>query len=180
MSDDSKLSRLLRREPPAEYLEEYAKAVARPQVRESATYTSLFVFDLGAERVALPVTSLQEVLQPALRIHALPNRRHPALLGLVNLHGKLEICVSLYALLRGPARAPQEEARMLVWGSSTHRFVTPITGTHGVIRVKGQDLHPFAAGPTSVVDSTFALAGLPVGVLSLAEVNEQLARVLSR
>jgi chemotaxis-related protein WspD len=180
VSEDSKLSRLLRREPPAEYLEEYARVVAKPQVREEATYASLFVFDLGPERVALPVTSLQEVLQPPLRIHSLPNRRHPALLGLVNLHGKLEICVSLFALLRGVSRAPQEETRMLVWGSNTQRFVSPITGTHGVVRVKVQELQPFAAGPTSVVESTFVLAAQPVGVLSLPEVNEQLTRVLSR
>lgn len=180
MSDDSKLSRLLRREPPPEYLEEFAKVVARPQIVEQAAYTSLFVFTIGSERVALPVSTLQEVLQPALRIHELPNRRSLALLGLVNLHGKLEVCVSLYALLRGASRTPEPEARMLVWGQATQRFVSPISGTHGVVRVKLQDLQAFDAGPSSVVESTFLLDSEPVAVLSMAEVLNQLSRALSR
>ena len=87
----------------AQSLSEYAS--------READATSWLVFRIGDEWLGLPTTIFQQVAQ--LRpIHSLPHRRHRAVLGVVNVRGRLLVCASL-ARLFGIASAVGQDGRRL-------------------------------------------------------------------
>lgn len=67
----------------------------------SATRTSVVIFRLGEEWLALPTGVFQEVseVRVGLQLHRLPHRGRSLVLGLVNLRGELLVCASLGRLL---------------------------------------------------------------------------------
>jgi chemotaxis-related protein WspD len=66
--------------------------LAEPEARADSESTSMLVFRLGREWLALPATSLVEVT--ALRpLHRVPHRTSGVLEGLVNIRGQLQLCV---------------------------------------------------------------------------------------
>lgn len=89
--------------------------------RRQAT-ESVLVFRLGDEWLAMPTRALRQVA-PTRAIHRVPHRKHPAVLGVVNIEGALRLCISLSALLGvdPAARAPDQpqHQRLLVVDSVT-------------------------------------------------------------
>ncbi|MCO6417948.1 chemotaxis protein CheW [Siccirubricoccus sp. KC 17139] len=152
---------LLNRPAPAGYLEEWTGHVARRGAfsglsaeagagAEGAAALSVVIFRLGTEWLALPSRLLEEVTEMR-RVHSLPRRRSNVVLGVVNIHGGLLICVSL-AILLGLAPGPpptdrraELQRRMLVIGRDSGRFVFPAEEVHGIQRVPADSLRPAPA-----------------------------------
>jgi chemotaxis-related protein WspD len=94
------------RPAPPGYLEAWQRVLEIPDERPDSDATSLLVFRLDKEWLALPTAVLAEVT-PIRRIHAIPHRTGTALAGIVNIRGRLELCMSLHAVLGVPGRPSQ-------------------------------------------------------------------------
>jgi chemotaxis-related protein WspD len=72
-------------------------STASDEQKQGADTVSCLVFRIGGEWLGLPTAIFRQVAQ--LRpIHSLPHRRHRAVLGVVNVRGRLVVCVSLARL----------------------------------------------------------------------------------
>jgi chemotaxis-related protein WspD len=69
-----------------------------PPGGDTAEGVSVLIFRIGEEWLALP-TAVFEQVTGIQRIHSLPHRRNPAMLGVVSIRGALVICASLVELL---------------------------------------------------------------------------------
>lgn len=149
------------RPAPEGYLEAWRAILEEPVEAVEAEATSLLVFRVDKEWLALPATVLVEVT-PVRRIHAVPHRRGTPLAGLVNIRGELRLCLSLHAVLGlpgGPRSAvaagagdpPEAEAmpRLLVIEPAGQRpgdrWVVGVDDVAGVQRVPRSDLRPVPA-----------------------------------
>jgi chemotaxis-related protein WspD len=92
------------REAPEGYLEAWSQLLEEPEETVDPDSTSVLVFRLGREWLALPATALIEVT-PLRPLHHVPHRTGGVLDGLVNIRGQLQLCVSLYSLLGLEGRA---------------------------------------------------------------------------
>ena len=102
-------SRLLfQRAAPQDYLEEWSQVVADETKEILTTSYSIVTFRIGREWYGLTTGSLVEV-HHFIAAHRLPHAKNPALLGLVNIRGALQICVSLRQLLSAPDDARNNE-----------------------------------------------------------------------
>lgn len=157
---------------PSGYQEEWTEIVASRKQEQARTGLAAMVFRLGREWLALPASIVEEVVE--LRtVHNLPHRSSPVLCGLVNIRGKLQLCVSLAALLgieAGEAREQKKEhrsiyPRMLVVHNEQHRFVFAVDEALGTHRYAAKDLESLPATLTG------ALTKYSVGALQLGEKN---------
>jgi chemotaxis-related protein WspD len=90
--------RLLRTEPPEGYRAQCTRILAAVDETKPVNISSAFVFRVGSEWLALPARLIQEVVNMG-PIHSIPNMPGKALRGLVNIHGRLHICVSIGRVL---------------------------------------------------------------------------------
>jgi chemotaxis-related protein WspD len=142
------LSRPLAEEYGREWAAHYAQAADEREVQR----VSVLVFRVGAEWLALSPTLFLEVsgMRP---IHSLPHRRSRVVLGLANVRGGLQICVSLAELLGLPAggeASANARRRLLVGGPKAGKFVFPVDEVQG--------LHRFDPAEARPVPSTLAQA----------------------
>ena len=92
---------------PLGYLDEWRAILEEPAEEVAADTTSVLVFRLDTEWLALPTAVLVEVT-PVRTLHRLPHRPGGVLAGLVNIRGQLQLCASLHGLVGlpgGPATA---------------------------------------------------------------------------
>ena len=149
------------RPAPEGYLEAWRAILEEPVEAVEAEATSLLVFRVDQEWLALPAPVLVEVT-PVRRIHAVPHRRGTPLAGLVNIRGELRLCLSLHAILglpggpraeatTGPGDAAEAEAvpRLLViepaGPRAGERWVVGVDDVAGVQRVPRSALRPVPA-----------------------------------
>src|SRR6185312_13730242 len=85
--------------PPTDYRRGFAEYFSQIKRRATPGKLSAVFFRLGAEWFALSTHVFQEVAEHR-RIHSLPHRRDGHLLGLINIRGELQLCVSLGRLLQ--------------------------------------------------------------------------------
>lgn len=135
---------LLERDLPPGYQEEAAQALAVEKTEEPPGAESLVIFRIEREWLALPTRLLAEVVDPE-KFHSLPHRKNPVLLGVVNVHGDIQLCVSLRALLdieEAPGapreRRPATHRRMMVIGEPGAQWVFPVDEILGIDRVRPQ------------------------------------------
>lgn len=152
------------------------------------TVTTLFVFRLGVEWLALPMKDVVEVLERR-NVHSLPHRESPNLLGIVNVAGELVPCLSLHRTLQ--IEEPKSEsgalarrpARMLVLARHERRFVTRVDEVHGRHEVPLRDLAPapatVAQARSAFSEQVFSWEGQSVGLLDAERVFAALERSLS-
>jgi len=101
------------REAPEGYLEAWSRVLEEPDEAVAIDATSVLVFRMGREWLALPTHALVEItiVRP---LHRVPHRTAGVLAGLVNIRGQLQLCVSLHDLLgiddAAPARAVAHDA----------------------------------------------------------------------
>jgi chemotaxis-related protein WspD len=148
---------LLDRVPPNGYLADWTRHFAAGKTEDEAKRDdrrdrgSALIFRIGAEWLALPATSIQEVaeLRP---IHSLPRRRDGIVLGIANVRGEILICISLAALLGLAAGAAPDgpsarnvHRRLIVAGRSERRVVMPVDEVYGVERFRISALAPLPA-----------------------------------
>ena len=89
---------LLNRDLPPDYQEERTLQLAERRVQGSPGTNTAFIFRIGKEWFAIPVAFVREVAEMG-PIHTIPHRSNNILQGLVNIKGKLEICIAIDAVL---------------------------------------------------------------------------------
>ena len=148
---------LLERDLPEACREEWTGIVASGKETESPGTVSVVIFRVWQEWLALHTRLFREVVDPQ-KIHTLPHRKNPVLLGLVNVHGEIQLCISLKDLLdiRGKSEENGEKKgyrRMMVVSSEGNQWVFPVEKIHGICRI-----HPdsFQNTPVTVAKSRSA------------------------
>lgn len=121
---------------------------------------SLVIFRLGDEWLALPANLFIEVTEPSL-IHSLPHRSNKVLLGLINIRGEIQMCVSLKAMLQLDNYATNSGTigtnRLVVLEREGERWVFLVDELHGIRRVQASDLSNVPA-TVSKVPQTYTSA----------------------
>jgi chemotaxis-related protein WspD len=163
---------LLDREPPAGTHAAWTAHFAEPPARTAAQPRSIFVFRIGRDWLAAPASLVVEVA-PERTIHSLPHRRGGALMGVVNVHGALVVCLSLGAVLGLDAAASTGErqfarARLLLIRHGDLRAACPVDEISGIHRVE----------PSALVDTPAALAGARACVAHVWSWNDGAVGVL--
>jgi chemotaxis-related protein WspD len=138
---------LLEREMPENYREEWVQVFVDKKEEELPGTTPLIIFRLTNQWFGLPAQLLEEVISPQ-PFHTVPHRESPILLGIVNVHGEIQLCISLQHLLElgegaKSAEPPAEEAhkvyqRMIVINRDNNRWVFPVDEVLGMHRVDAQ------------------------------------------
>lgn len=145
-------SRVLSRPLSEDYEREWAAHYAQAADERETQGVSVLLFRVGGEWLALSPLLFLEVseMRP---IHSLPHRRSRVMLGLANVRGELQICLSLMELLGLPAAretAASARRRLLVGGPRAGKFVFPVDEVQG--------LHRFDPAEARPVPSTLAQA----------------------
>jgi len=183
------------RGPPVGYLDAWRTILEEPEAEADADATSLLVFRVEKEWLALPAATLVEVT-PVRTIHAVPHRQGTPLAGLVNIRGQLQLCLSLHAILGlagGPVAggaaaeaAAEAVARLLVVERRRDRvldrWVLGADEIAGVQRVPRTTLRPV---PSTVLQAAHCSAALfdwqerTVAVLDEGRLFDALARAVA-
>jgi len=147
--------RLLDQPPPAGYLEQWAVQLAAPPRHEEVDTLSTVLFRLAGEPLALPTAAFVEAVEMR-PTHRVPHRSGAVLLGVVNIRGELQLCVSLAALLnlQSMAEQPPSRPRLAVVERDGARWVFPVDELLGVHRVPRRAL---AAPPATIAHDAAAL-----------------------
>lgn len=152
---------------PAGYAREWRDAVAAPVAADPAS-TSVVVFRLGREWLAIDTVAVAEVAE--LRtVHRVAHRTHTLLAGIVNIRGKIQLCLSLAELLDvakvepGAEGALPSHGRLAVIQSDGETWVFPVDELRGV--------HRFPTGELVAPPATLpaALASLTRGTFRLGD-----------
>jgi len=137
---------LLDRAAPQGYLDEWTGVLAREKEERPQDTASAVIFRLGGEWLALATGVFKEMTEVRV-IHRLPHRSNDILLGIVNIGGEIQLCVSLAGLL---GLEPSEDAdadarhgvyrRMAVVERERERWVFGVDEVHGIHRFRAGDL----------------------------------------
>ncbi len=142
-------------------------------VEQRKTRSAMLV-RLGTEWFALPILALDQVIERRA-VHSLPHRRNPALLGLVNVHGQLLICMSLARLLGladDVAAETSHGQRMVVMRCASGRVVFPVDEVQHNIRFhEGELLASPATTRRSLANYTTGLLKAGRGLAALLDEN---------
>lgn len=143
---------LLDRPLPPGYLDDWTSHFARPPKASEVKSQSVLLFRIASEWLAISALVLQEVAE-VRKIHSLPHRRSPIVLGLVNIRGELLICVSLTETLslqpdsNSLSSSKTTPKRFLVVKRGPSRFVFPIDEVYGIVE---HDPHQLKDVPSTV------------------------------
>jgi chemotaxis-related protein WspD len=181
--------RLLDREHPDGYRQEWTDLLANRKDAGKVETVSIIVFRLREELLALKTVFFQEAAEAAVP-HSIPLRTGEIFRGVVNVNGELILCVSVAALLgiTGEAAgggAPERKVypRLVVVSREGQRFAFPADEVLGVHRFSPADLQEL---PATVSRSIRALTAgiLPwqertVGLLEEEKFFDALSRSLA-
>jgi chemotaxis-related protein WspD len=139
---------LLNQPLPTGYQEEWAVILATPTAQSGSLRTeSLTIFRLQGEWFGLSA-AVFEAVTPIGPIRPIPQRSNDVLLGLVNIGGELQLCVSLAALLGlppSPIGPPATRPRLVVVKLAGARWVFPVDDIYGIERFSANDIKPAPA-----------------------------------
>jgi chemotaxis-related protein WspD len=160
---------LLDREPPDGYGEGWLEAL---EALRSASGRPVLVFQVaGGELLALPASVLREVLEWRA-IRTIPHQREGLLLGLVNIGGDLQLCVSLEALLGLPQPDPvmrPPRGRLLAIGANGVEWAVLVQDALALHEVPDDGLTPppatITASASPYVRGLFTWRDQNVGLL---------------
>lgn len=134
---------LLERDLPQDYTREWTEALASKKEEELPGTVSVVIFRLEHEWLALSTQLFEEIIdveQGQSLLHTIPHRKNPALLGLINVHGEIRLCVSLKDLLKLekaeelPERITLHQ-RMIVIQRNGEQWVFPVDEIQGISRI---------------------------------------------
>jgi chemotaxis-related protein WspD len=122
---------LLERELPEEYQSEWGEIFAVKKIDAPVGTIALVIFRIEDEWLSLPAKLFAEIvdLRP---VHTLPHKRNSVLLGLINIHGEIQICVSLKDLIgleskeENEPTEKKEQAFMMMVIKNDERWVFPV------------------------------------------------------
>jgi chemotaxis-related protein WspD len=177
----------LQRPVEADYRDDWARELARPLPPPARTDAAAMAFRVGTEWLAVPLALATEVA-PLAPVHRLPHRDGGALLGVVNVGGRLLPAVSLARLMgvdtenAPPPAGRHAFARLLVLAAGGQRVALPVDEVHGVLRHAQDALRPPAANvgraPSPLVAGIIADGALDAALLDTARLAAQLEGVL--
>jgi len=174
---------LLDRPLPADYRRERTNHFARAKTLTQPALTSVLIFRLGPDWLALPSTAFQEVAERR-PIHTLPHRRGGVVLGLANVRGELLVCVSLAGLLGKESSSTlasglSPRGRLLVVKRASHRLVFPVDEVFGIHRCHVGDIkEPPATIANSALTYTRGVFARPPGMVTRAAEDERAVGLL--
>ena len=169
--------KLLQTNPPEDYRSEWTKILSTEKEIKAINVKSAFVFRAGVEWLALPSHMIQEVVNMG-PIHSIPNINNKVLRGLVNIHGRLQICVSIGRVLAIEKLERTEEQldpnyispeRLVVVLQDNHLVAFPVSEVKGTIRYTPEmikDLPVTVSGSKAVYTmGILHLEGADIGLL---------------
>lgn len=179
--------RNLQRPVGPEYREEWASHFRLPAQARSINDSAVLAFRIGREWLAMPAANIAAVA-PTAPSHRLPHRDGGALLGIVNVAGKLLPSVSLATLLGVDERDAVSAggrhtfARLLVMTWDEQSFAIPVADLHGIVRYASGALQPPPAtinrGLVRYLTGIVTESTMHIGVLDAALLGHQMARLL--
>ncbi len=149
---------------PAGYLDEWTSDLAKEKKAVSRSALSAFIFRLGAEWLALPAGIVNEVVEK-LVIRSIPFKNKALLLGMVNIRGEIQLCVSLNHLLALEGNADEEDnqkqnrvvfGRMVFIGEKDAKWAFPVDEVYGIYKFGEDELKksPVTASKSAINYST--------------------------
>src|SRR5260221_7164238 len=129
---------------PEEYRKDWTDLLRKSKEGHQAGTESVLVFKTGDEWLALPTTLLREIME-IRAVHRVPLRSSAVLLGLVNVRGEIQLCISLAGLL-GIELADDEPAgnnsarRMIVADRGGEIWAFPADRIHGTHPIQSNSL----------------------------------------
>lgn len=177
---------LLDREAPGNYLVEWVSLLAQEREAVSREGSSVQVFRLMSEWLALPARCWVEIV--AVRpVRHIPHRSNRILMGLVSVRGETHLCVSLANLLGiEQAERPDDPGargaalRFCMVKRDNGGWIFPADEVHGLVSYSERDVE----GVPSTVAKSFQkftrgllnIAGRKVGLLDETAVFDALSR----
>jgi len=128
---------LLERALPEAYKNEWGDILLKKKGKEPVGAIAVVVFRIASEWMALPAGLFAEIIED-VGIHTLPHRKTPILLGLVNVHGEIQLCVSLKHLMNLEDATVKKRAsekakkRLMVVSKDGEQWVFPVNEIHGI------------------------------------------------
>ena len=166
--------RILERPLDNAYRTHWAGQLRQPRIAAETPDASALVFRVGAEWLAVAATTVA-LIAPVAPVHRVPHRSGGALLGVVNVGGRLVPALSLARLLgideTGAAAVTGRHvfARLLVLDCAGQRCALPVAELKGLVRYASARLAAPAAtinkGLERHLGGVLAEDGLLVGVL---------------
>jgi len=133
-------------ELPADYSNDWTTHFAQERQTEAADTSSVLIFRIGTEWLALPTVFFVEITE-VRAIHSLPHRRGGNVRGLVSVRGELLICVSISHLLglEDIDEAKKEkhrttQPRLLVVSHEANRLAFSVDEVEGICRFRNVEL----------------------------------------
>ena len=175
--------RMLEQPLTEEYRAELTRIYAHPAEEIAQKSHSTFIFRAGEEWLGIHSSLIKEVVDMG-PIHSIPHKSSRVFRGIVNIRGKLELCVSIGGVLRiEPAQKKYNFAspeRLIVASNSGQSVVFPVSQVLGPYQYDAKDLKPL---PVTISGSkavyTKYILSLPhydVGILD----DTLLFRILAR
>lgn len=137
----------LDRPAPPGYLAEVTTALAHDGQARAPDSVSTVVFEVGEQLFAIDTKAVVEVTSPRTP-HRVGHRTGRIFAGLVNIHGQLELCCSLYGLLQIETvklERSRARTRMLLVEHEGLRWSFEVAAVHGVQRFEAADISPVPA-----------------------------------
>lgn len=181
----SRTGRLLLDRPLSDdYRQELISHFQKSTPKREEKSKSAFVFMAGGEWLALSSFLVSEVVNIG-PIHTIPHKNSRIFRGIVNIRGRLELCVSIGGVLRIGKRCrvlrgvPTLE-RLIVVQKDDQSIVFPVTEVLGAVRYKPSTVKPLPAtvsGSKAVYTTgIITVNGKDVGLLD----DKMLFRILTR
>lgn len=136
--------RLLDRPLSDNYRQEWTRHFSEERRLPEAGNTSVILFRIQTEWLALPTHSFQEIAEQR-PLHSLPNRPGGIVLGLANVRGELVTCISLGHFLQVEGMASLESIRayyrrLLIVNWEGTKLAFPVDEVHGPNRFHPREL----------------------------------------
>lgn len=136
--------KLLERTPESSYIAQWTELIVKEKEESKfQSERSLVIFRLADEWFALPTAVFSEV-SPVRVVHRIPHRTNEVICGVVNVKGRLLLCVNLHYLLetkftKGEGRLEKME-RMLSIQSDGEEWIFSVDELYGIYHTMGEPL----------------------------------------
>jgi chemotaxis-related protein WspD len=176
--------RFFDRSIPEDYRLDWTEILRKEKEVYQADTTSIIVFGIADEWLALPTALLREVVD-FRSVHHVPRRSGRVLLGLVNIRGEIQLCVSLAGLFEIESHeetpwARHSVKRMIVVERDGEVWVFPVDKIHGTHRILNSNiLNPPVTVERSASRFTrgvVQLENMPVGLLDAEAIFARLRK----
>ncbi|MFO7984671.1 MAG: chemotaxis protein CheW [Desulfatiglandaceae bacterium] len=134
---------LLERELPEAYKDEWGQVLVAKKGEVPTGTVSLIIFRIEREWLALPAQLFAEIIE-IQTLHTIPHRKSEVLMGVINVHGEIQLCVSLKCLIGLAENAENEKnqvspnkgrERLMVVAKDGDQWVFPVDEIHGIRHV---------------------------------------------